>query len=332
MYVASENSSYYGHFNQNQTGNGLPPYDSPYLIKPEIITDSEGNQVPLQRAPVACVPTAVANSFVFLQNQFGIRGLGGPDSGSATGYAPISYDTINTLASSQYMNTKGEIPSRYNPPPGYQAGTTTANEVMGKEKYLQDNASGIKDAAGNPVVIQTVGQSLTYSQAANGPWIGGVTQTTPTAAFIQQQLDDGEDVEMSFGWTDATGKPLGTSHCVDLYAINFDATTNSGSISFIDPYASSGGNTSYNTVAPEITSTSLSQLPNGLLRFSYSGGAAGVTRGDNPTGAVYGVITDVIAESPVALPAPAPYIGGGFLCGILFATSALQRATKQNLN
>jgi hypothetical protein len=339
MLVASEMPNYFGHFSQNLTGTGLPPTntlttDGGYLIKPNYLGDKqEGTQIALQKAPVACVPTAVANSFVFLQNQYGIRGLGGADASSATGYAPISYDTINTLASSTYMNTKGEIPVGYNGPPGYQAGTSMANFVEGKEKYLQDDAANIKDANGNPVAIQTVGQSVNFSQAADGPWIGGVTKTTPTAAFIQQQLDAKEDIEIVFSWTNASGTPLvpgGIGHCVDLDAINYDATTNSGSISFIDPYASSGGLPSYNTLAPQITSTSFTKLANGLLRFSYRGGAAGVTSAENSSGAVFGVITSVIAESPVAVPSPSSAVGGLCLVGILVAANVRERIVKRD--
>lgn len=317
---ASETAGLHGHFNQLQTTNGH--FDDPFLIKPATVMDSSGNTVNLQRAPQACVPTSVANSFVFLQNQ-GITGLGGADPHDATGFAPISYDTINTLASAQYMNTQGEIPSGIAPPPGYQAGTSFENAALGKEKYLQDNSAGIKDKNGSPVAIRTVGQSTSFNQAANGPWIGGITQTTPTADFIRNELADGEDVELFFTWTDKYGNPIqgGGGHCVNLYGIKYDRTTNSGQFTFIDPFASSSGSPSYNAVAPQIPTSSLTQLSNGYLFFSYSGGAAGINQGgDNPLGSTYGVVTGVLSESPYyATPVPLPpsWVAGTLLLGLL---------------
>ena len=160
----------------------------------------ENGQYLLPHPQVNCGETSVANSFVFLQDQ-GITGLGGADPSSGPGYAPIGYDTITTLDS--YTGNNGN-------------GTTTQQLVEGKENYLmslENDGYGIRDANGNQIAIQTVGQSAPvtggFEQKANGPWIGGVAPEIPTAEFIQDQLEAGEDVEMLFGWADSEGNLVG---------------------------------------------------------------------------------------------------------------------------
>jgi hypothetical protein len=311
MLTATESDQFRGHFDQNATSNSL--FDGAFYIVPT-------SGVPkAEKAPQACVPTSTANSFVYLIDQYGIKGLGGPNN------ATIEYDTINTLASAQYMNTQDELPSTVIPPAGYMPGTTFPNAATGKENYLINNAANITDMNNNPIAIQTVGQdAVGYSQAANGPWIGGISAQIPTATFIQQQLAANEDVELFFNWTNSAGQPTGGGHCVNLYAINYNVTANSGSISFIDPTNSSGGLYTYSTGdAPAITSMSLTMQLNGFLKFQYFGGAAGISMDDNAGGSNYGIITGVLAESPVALPEP----GLGVLA-ILAAAMASGRSRR----
>jgi len=253
-----------------------------YLITPTGTNDGEA-------APVACRPTATVNSFEYLQNKYGFSDLVDPES---------AYTTINLLSSSGYMQTKD---SGYTPnPPG--PGTTPLNGLMGKEKYLQNN---FKPQNGY-TAIQTIGQSSQFSQPANGPWIGGVVQTPPTADFIYQQLASGEDVEMGFSWYNATTKQYtGGGHVVTLTGIDFNENTKSGSISFIDPF----GGSAINSAVP-ITSQSFSQISNGYLLVKYTGGGAGNKNNpDNPGDVYYGVVTDVFAESPVPEP-PAMLVMG----------------------
>jgi hypothetical protein len=312
--TALESDQFRGHFDQNGTSNAS--VDGKFFI---VATSGVPHA---EKAPEACVPTSMANSFVYLKDQFGIKGLGGG------GNPTIEYDTINTLASAKYMNTKDQLPSDIIPPAGYMPGTSFRNAATGTEKFLQNNAATITDKNNNPIAIQTVGQdAFGFSQAADGPYIGGISAQKPTATFIQQQLEAKEDVELFFRWTNSLGQPTGGGHCVDLYGIDFNATANSGSISFIDPTNSSNGKFLYGSGdAPAITSSSLTMMANGFLRFQYFGGAAGIAMDDNLGGSTYGVVTAVLAESPFPLPAasvpaPAPLLGGLLLLAPLWAAS-----------
>jgi hypothetical protein len=241
------------------------------------------------------------NSFTYLQNEYGIKGLVGPN----------PYDTINELASSDYMST-GDTYLNANPPPMYvgdmNTGTTPQNFIAGKEKYLSQNFTPQNGYS----AIQTVGQSIYQSQASNGTTQGGITQTQPTSTFIQQQLAEGEDVEMFFLWTDSSGNSVGGGHVVTLTGIDYDSGANSGDLSFIDPYGGSGQNS-----AVDINTDSLTFLsPKGYLVFGYSGGGAGGDGDpDNPDSAAYGEVVAVFAESPVPEPASmAILMGGAALC------------------
>ncbi len=241
---AAENANFFGRYNQNQTEGGA---GTPYLIKPITVNDTEGNACRAQEAPVACVPTSVINGYVFINNRYGIEGLGG------NGYVwPVAtYDTINILDSSTYMNTQPEFPFALDPPAGYQAGTSINNAFLGNEKFPSDNASYIRNQSGYQVAIQTIGQSAAFEQAANGAWLGGVTKQIPTVDFMAQQLSADKAVEIMFTWTDANGNPIRDAsgnvngHCVSLYGINYDPAGNSGTIDIVDPFASSLGLPTY---------------------------------------------------------------------------------------
>jgi hypothetical protein len=309
---ATESDAFRGHFDQNATSNA--ELNGLFFITPTSGVSGA------QKGPQACVPTSVANSFVYLADQFGVQGLGG------AGMPTIEYSTINTLASSTYMNTVDELPFTVQPPPGYMPGTTFPNAVNGLENYLINDAPNLTDQSGNPIAIQTTGQdSVGFSQAASAPWLGGVAAQKPTAQIIQQELEMNWDVEVFFNWANSLGQATGGGHCVDLYAINYDVTANSGSISFIDPTNSSGGSYRYGSGdAPALTSLSLSVNVNGLLTFQYSGGAAGIANDDNPNGATYGLITGVLAEGPVPLQTEVPEpVGMGVIS--LLSLLALRR-------
>ncbi len=283
MLQAQETSTSFGHLNQFATNNGNSPSapndPGTYLVTPPTSPSQ------------ACGPVATTNSFIYLQNRYGLTGL-------VNNAAP--YNTANTLASAGYMNTGN-------------TGSTAQQLYMGKEKYLENN---FKPQNGY-VAIQTVGQTgyAPFAQAANGPWVGGIQYAVPTPDFIQQQLAAGEDVEMFFAWanSDGTVTPNAGAHWVTLTGINYDKTTNSGTISFIDPTAtadstyhdaSNGANS-----GAGVTSDSLEVLSSGAYKgamfFGYTGGATGTNnQGDNPDSAGYGIVGNVIAESPVPAPEP----------------------------
>ena len=316
VYYASENTQMFGHFDQNATNTTVAPNgtNSNFLITP----DNPGVSA---MAPAACGPTSAANSFIYLQNQYGVKD-------GITGLVNLGnpYGTISDIAAS--MNT-GLATSVGGSQTNYQGGGTYAYQfVQGKEAYLKyvAPAGGFTSSSGQQYAIQTVGQSAYYSQTANGPWEGGVTKTTPTAAFIQQQLAAGEDVEMVFNWRNSAGGYSGAgAHYVTLTRINYNATSNSGYLSFIDPTNSINAGTPFNPIyqlqygtgdAPNIDTgtpadpkSSLQMINggpfNGFLRFSYTGGASGVAADDNSGAAGAGVVVGVFAESPVLVPEPA---------------------------
>jgi hypothetical protein len=179
--------------------------------------------------------------------------------------------------------------------------------VDGKEAYLK-NIGPLTGPNGQQYAIQTVGQvDPLYGspQPANGPYQGGVESEIPTAEFIDQQIEDGEDVEVFFAWTDAEGNNPRPGHVVALTGIDYDETTNSGDISFVDPTNSSGGQIQYGSGdAPNITSLSLEEV-DGYLIFGFQGGSSNIDADDNPDGAAYGEIVAAYAESPVLVPEPA---------------------------
>lgn len=275
---ASQPSGLYGQNSQLQTDNGLSSGN--FLVEPT--SDIEGNE----KAPVACAPTATINSFEFLQNKYGLTGLVGAN----------PYDAINSLASSTYMNTQDAAPNAEPPPDWVGGGTSASSMVYGKEEYIQDHFTP-QNGYGS---IQTVGQSVFFSQAAGSLNAnGGISQTGPTAAFIAQQLEDGEDIEAWESWSDADGNAVGGAHIITITGINFDPDENSGSLSFIDPYGGYGADS-----AVDVTSTTLT-LEDGQLVVGYTGGGAGDDHDpDNPDDVGFARLDMVLAESPV-VPEPA---------------------------
>jgi len=276
---ASQPQGLYGQNSQNATVDGDPYPDSEFLVVP-----TSGNEG-WQKAPVACAPTATINSFEFLQNKYGITGLVGGN----------PYDAINSLASATYMNTQDAEPNEDPPPDWLGGGTSASSMVYGKEEYLLDKFHPQNNITG----IQTVGQSVFFSQAAGSlNQGGGITQTDPTASFIADQLEAGEDIEAWESWSDDEGNSTGGAHIITITGIDFDPDENSGTLSFIDPYGGNGAND-----AVDITSNTLT-LEDGQLVVGYTGGGAGDDGDpDNNGNTGYARIDMVLAESPIPEPA-----------------------------
>jgi hypothetical protein len=291
---ASIPSTDYGHNSQNATDNGEE--DGTFLVEPT-------SGIPgAQKAPVACAPTATVNSFEMLQNVYGLSGLVGDD----------PFDAINELAGPDYMKTQ-DATLNDDPPPEYVGGGTSAsNLVLGKENYLQDHLvqGTYVPGIGNVNAIQTVGQSIFFSQAANGTDQGGIQQTDPTAEFIAEQLEAGEDIEAWETWTDDEGNPTGGAHIITITGIDFDPDTNSGSLTFIDPFGGPEADS-----AEDITSNSL-EIIDGQLVLGYTGGGAGHDEDpDNTDSTGFARLDMVVAESPVPEPVSASLVlfAGGIL-------------------
>jgi hypothetical protein len=180
----------------------------------------------------ACGPTSVYNSFLYLQQANPTANLGALFQAAGGGNSQAA-NTINTLGG--YMGGNGTNTGNGTP----NGGVTSAQFLAGKNAYLNKYASGLL------TVVSETGNS------------------NVTAGFIRDQLNMKEDVEIKFDWT---GRGASGAHFVALTGINFNATTNTGTISFIDP--STGKNTTA-TLTSNATGYTLT-YPNGQTGRIYS--------------------------------------------------------------
>ena len=144
----------------------------------------------------ACVPTATVNSFFFLQNYYGITGLG-PGNGSLT--QANATNAVNELGAD--MGLTNNIGNN---------GVTQAGFIAGKWQYLSDH--------------QLTNQiSMEWESVA----VGGVT---PTWQWIYNQLMATQDVEVAFAWYGGSD-----GHCVTVTSFDFTDNTGRGIIDAGDP-------------------------------------------------------------------------------------------------
>ena len=224
------------------------------------------NSAGINNGGVACGPTSVYNSFVYLQNQFGINGLLKPGAAS---------NTINQLSTDMHLDPSG--------------GVTSQQLVDGKTQYIKDQGLASKIAV--------------ESQA------GGAGNVT--AQFIYDQLHRGQDVEILFLWGNTN-----SGHFVTLTGINFDTTTHTGTLNFIDPWGNGGA------AASKLSGT-MSGTDAGGYTLTYTGGAAGDSGDpDNPGDGNGGIIYSVAAESPVPEPSTFALLGLG---GVALAIRSYRR-------
>ncbi|MGP8199846.1 MAG: PEP-CTERM sorting domain-containing protein [Limisphaerales bacterium] len=204
----------------------------------------------------ACGPTSAYNSFVYLDNTWGITGL----------LQPTAAETINQLGS--YMgygdNTHAGTPA---------GGVTTAQFLSGKTQYID---------------AQSLNTTITVESetgAANINW-----------EFIYGQLQQNQDVEILFDWN----SPATGGHVVTVTGIDWNPATDTGTLSFIDPYNPLGDN----SPALAITGNLGGSDGNGFT-LSYFGGGAG--------NGASGEIDGVVAESPIPEPATVSLLALGAL-------------------
>jgi hypothetical protein len=193
----------------------------------------------------ACAPTSAANSFIYLQDRYGLTGL---------------VDTSSVATESASVNA---IEAAM----GTNAGGTSATGIInGIINYTKD-----------------LGISVEYQND-----VGGGTQPTPQ--FIYNMLAAGEDVEAGILFSSGAAERSG--HVITVDSIDFDTTTDTGTLGIIDPW-----NPTFGEGAASIVGNLT--LSGGALVLSYSGGAAGVSNDpvDNPTDASSGAISLVVAES-----------------------------------
>jgi hypothetical protein len=247
-----------------------------------VTPDADGNP----RAPQACAPTATVNSFEMLQTRYGVTGLVGAD----------PYDAINELADD--MGTMGD--EYYNEDsPNYRkvedgeevhtGGTTAAGLVNGKAEYIAEH--------------QTGGPEIEIHGMAATPLFGGfdagtnMEEGTPTATYIAQQLEMGQDLEIWEAWWNPTAD-MGNgayqgAHIITVTGID----TVEGKIDFVDPFGEDG---TANDVHADY------DLHNGFVEIHYptmDDGGDDPENPDNPAVEMQADIAMVVAESPVPEPA-----------------------------
>ena len=122
---------------------------------------------------MGCVPTAVVNSFVYLDNNFSATLL--PDAGS-------DQDVLNLGA---LMGTSAA------------GGTTAAGWVTGKWDWVQEY---------DPAVTMT-------GQDKYGIAYDGMDPTPPTWQFIENEFTNHEDVEIGIIWPNSIGHVLTLTGC-----------------------------------------------------------------------------------------------------------------------
>jgi hypothetical protein len=160
----------------------------------------------------SCTPTATANAFAYLQNQF--SGAYGGSLVSGGSYGNIQA-TATALATTTYMRTTSS------------AGTTAGNWVGGEYKYLETMAPDqtIYGGMGNFFDVSTD----TY------PWF---IHSAPTFNFLFNALEDDAGVEL--GMFSSVG---GIGHVLSLTGLNWNDDNEDGFIdhsenatmTFVDP-------------------------------------------------------------------------------------------------
>jgi len=151
----------------------------------------------------ACVPTATVNSFFFLQNYFGVNGLG-PNNGLLT--SDNATNAVNELGVD--MGLKQGV------------GVSDAGFIAGKLKYLSDH--GLNNTI-----------SLEYEAVDVG------LDITPTWAWIYHQLMATQDVEVGFGWWGGSDGHCVTVSSFSFLDANGDGIIDNGEnaqLDFTDPW------------------------------------------------------------------------------------------------
>ena len=283
--LSRADSADYGHNSQQEGGLPADDYDGA-LVTP----DANGNP----RAPTACAPTATVNSFEMLQNVYGVTGLVDETD---------PYDAINELADD--MGTQGD--SFYNPAsPNYHTrhtgGTSAQGLVNGKVEYIEANQTGGPEIeVHGQGIFGTFNNDGTVNSGANG------VDTIPTDEFLQQQIADGQDVEVWESWVDADGV-LGHNgaHIITITGIDSEA----GTINFVDPWDGVDVDATFQIEDTEVQNGTIDGNPVGVsgnfMRITYPApddGGDDPENPDDPADEMSADISMVVAESPVPEPA-----------------------------
>jgi hypothetical protein len=172
-----------------------------------------------------CAPVATANGLSYLYSLHP----------SAFGANPGTSTAINSLVTDMHTSDAAG-----------NAGTSGPNAISGVQSYLAASGDSIASSQTGPTALNP--------------------NNYPTAQLLANALNAGSAVQLGllWGWTDVSGDyiPGGNSgnffggHFVSLTAINYNASTESGTVTIVDPW----GTTAVNPTTPfnaDATATSV---------------------------------------------------------------------------
>jgi hypothetical protein len=244
--------------NPNQAGTTLP------------------NSSAVQEDVNQCAPGSVNNSMQYLSDRYGVP-------------VDMTLGTDNRPGMNRGPRDGGPTPpqsrvAQIDARMGRTAGNTTPvrNVLDGKMAFLRD--AGIA----NRLVVRSQG---VFCGPGNNNCVNGSNGARPTAAFIQSELDAGEDMEICF--STAT-----FAHCVRVTGYSFQ--NGFMRLNYVQDFAQ--GNNNVGTAANEggvgtFTVGQVATMPNGTALIITSNMITVPAGTANPfTGG--GIITNVITESP----------------------------------
>lgn len=243
----------------------------------------------------ACGPTAVANSFIYLQKEFPKvydnklvpTGAGQPQA------------AVNTLGAYMGCGCNGE---------------PTAAMLTGKMAYIQ----GGKDATGTERKGVLPGSTVFESQFLT--FGATVTGTVPTLKFMVDELKKKEDVEMIIGLYTKDGDKYkrGGGHVVTLTGVSYNMADDGGigtpsAISFIDPLGTTTDLNGGLTITDDTLTSATTQFGD-LLRISnYFASVNNPLWNPRDDTNTFSFIDGLVAESPVPEPSTWALVGAGFV-------------------
>lgn len=191
-------------------------------INPALYGNLDQDNVPFMGG-CACGPTSAVNSFVYLQNEAPNVYGNGQGLVPYAGLAPTQAEqaaVATILQNAMHMDSTG--------------GTYIEDFIFGKVKYLEDRFPGKTRYAAQVSLDWREGPKPmnvtdwpTHAEDHPKPdWVQD--ETAATLAFIYEQIDAREDVEIFIGG--GVG-----DHYLTVTGISYDDTTNLGTLSYIDP-------------------------------------------------------------------------------------------------
>lgn len=216
-----------------------------------------------------CGPTAIINSFVFLQNMYP-KVYGNNLIGNAAN-PPTKKELVaaaNNLACNFVLNCANRA-----------SGTRMGDFILGKRSYINMVGNGVLKGSTSFVaqMSQPWGMQHPFHPKAEKPEFVS-DNTNPRWRFLYNQIKAGEDVEI------LVDRGI-LAHYLTLTSITFDPATNLGSLSVIDPLTGKA-------TAKPLTLRRVVGKKNNKLLTNYFGGSK---------------IIGAVAESPKKIvPAPEP--------------------------